>query len=122
MAIDKLSEGSSSATLTLPHNEQDDPSDADSHWFSAALQSSLDEPVTGNFAEHLIDPLVHRASALDDLSKQAGKALREASLESDPMKFMKLGETLSEYSLQTSLSVKVISKGAQALEKLTNMQ
>lgn len=122
MAIGKLSGDSSSEMLTLPHDEQNNPSDADSRWFSAALQSGAGEPVVGNFAEHLIDPLVHRASALDKLSNQAGKAAREASLEADPMKFRRLNETLSEYSLQTSLSVKVISKGAQALEKLTNMQ
>jgi type III secretion system YscI/HrpB-like protein len=38
------------------------------------------------------------------------------------MDMLKMNGALSEYALQTALTTKVVSKGAQVLDKLTNLQ
>jgi type III secretion system YscI/HrpB-like protein len=94
----------------------------DADWFKAAVERPAPAQGAESFSEKVIDPLARKAFSLEDMSKDAGKALREASLDADPEKFMKASRALSTYYLQTSLSVKMISKGSQTLDKLTNMQ
>ncbi|QQQ52099.1 hypothetical protein JJQ97_07715 [Pseudomonas syringae] len=124
MSIGKLDSSSASATALKPELEEQEGSATrgDADWFKAALQKTEPTEAAGSFSEQVMNPLTRKALSLEDMSKDAGKALREASLDSDPMKFMEASRALSSYYLQTSLSVKMISKGSQALDKLTNMQ
>ncbi|MCD5973733.1 MULTISPECIES: type III secretion system inner rod subunit SctI [Pseudomonas] len=122
MTIGKLENSSASATALKPEVELDNPTQGDADWFRAAMQRPEPTQGAGAFSEQVMDPLTRKALSLEDMSRDAGKALREASLHSDPKKFMEATRALSDYSLQTSLSVKMISKGSQALDKLTNMQ
>jgi type III secretion system YscI/HrpB-like protein len=122
MTIGKLEGNPASVSAQRLDPEIDTATRSDADWFKAALE--LPAPAYGaeSFSEKMMDPLARRAFSLEDMSKDAGKALREASLNADPEKFMKASRALSTYYLQTSLSVKMISKGSQALDKLTNMQ
>ncbi|WP_407316471.1 EscI/YscI/HrpB family type III secretion system inner rod protein [Pseudomonas sp. nanlin1] len=122
MTIGKLDNSSASVAAPAPQEALDAPSRGDADWFKAALQRPEPTTAAGSFSEQVMNPLTRKALSLEDMSKDAGKALREASLDSDPMKFMEASRALSSYYLQTSLSVKMISKGSQALDKLTNMQ
>jgi type III secretion system YscI/HrpB-like protein len=122
MSIGKLENSSASATALKPEAELDNPSQGDADWFKAAMQRAEPAQGAGAFSEQVMDPLTRKAMSLEDMSERAGKALREASLHADPKSFLEATRALSSYSLQTSLSVKMISKGSQALDKLTNMQ
>jgi type III secretion system YscI/HrpB-like protein len=122
MSIGKLEGSSVSVSAHRLEPELETATRGDADWFKAALERPTPAQGSESFSEKMMDPLTRKALSLEDMSKDAGKALREASLEADPEKFMKASRALSTYYLQTSLSVKMISKGSQALDKLTNMQ
>lgn len=122
MTIGKMEGNSASVSPHRLDPELDTVTRSDADWFKAALERPPPAQGAESFSEGMMDPLARRVFSLEDMSKDASKALREASLDTDPEKFMRASRALSAYYLQTSLSVKMISKGSQALDKLTNMQ
>lgn len=122
MTIGKLDSSSTSVSAPRLESEPDGATRGDADWFKAALRTQESDYGFGGLSEHVASPLTRKILSLEDVSKDAGKALREASLDADPIKFMEASRALSDYYLQTSLSVKIISKGSQALDKLTSMQ
>ncbi len=122
MTIGKLDSNSTSVSASMLESVPDVATRGDADWFRAALQRQEPDPNFGGLSEHVVSPLTRKTLSLEELSKDAGKALREASLDADPVKFMQASRALSDYYLQTSLSVKIISKGFQAMDKLTSMQ
>lgn len=95
------------------------PAQADVDLFDAAMRTGGE---SAGLASSLIGAISDRLNSQADLSQQAERAVKSASRSTDPMDVLKMSGALSEYSLQTSLTTKIVSKGAQVLDKLTNLQ
>lgn len=96
------------------------PEQTDVDFFNAAMGRSTQS--AKDFMQSVVGPLGSRLDSVGKLSEQATHALKHASVSTNPQDLMKLNRSLSEYYLQSSLTAKVVSKSAQSLDKLTNMQ
>lgn len=92
----------------------------DAAWFSAALQPQSKSASTDN------QPWINKLSSLSETAasqgSQADRALAKASRSTDPQSVMDANRSLSSYYLESLLNAKLIGKGVQSLEKLTNLQ
>lgn len=96
-------------------------STADASWFSAALQTPATKAdLQDNQA--WITKLTHLTQAASGQAHQADRALAKASRSIDAKSVMDANRTLSSYYLESLLNAKLVGKGVQSLEKLTNMQ
>lgn len=102
------------------HELISETSQADADAFSQALTTL--QPPSGHLADGLMGALSQRLGSQEKLSQQAMRSMKAASGSSDPMDVVKMSRSLSQYSLQMAMTTKVVNKGAQALDKLTNLQ
>lgn len=94
---------------------------ADASWFSAALQApATTADVPDNHA--WINKLTSLTETASGQSRQADRALAKASRSLDSRTVMEANRTLSSYYLESLLNAKLVGKGVQSLEKLTNLQ
>ncbi|PPC77026.1 EscI/YscI/HrpB family type III secretion system inner rod protein [Pokkaliibacter plantistimulans] len=98
------------------------PSQQDVHFFSAAMQAPQQDQSNTNVAERIVDQLSGSSEHLQELSDKANKALRKASKSSNPEDVIAANRSLSSFYLESLLTTKLISKGSQAIEKLTSLQ
>ena len=103
-----------------PHGLTSEPEQADVDFFNAALGQAA-QPSKA-LAQGMIGPLGAQLDAVNKLSEKANKALKTASGSLNPLDMVNMNRSLSEYYLQSALTAKVVSKSAQSLDKLTNMQ
>jgi type III secretion system YscI/HrpB-like protein len=97
------------------------PSQADVDLFSAAMRPDM-AVQQSHLSEQIASALSERMGATDKLSQQAVRTMKKASSGDNPMDITQMSRTLSQYSLQTAVTTKVVNKSAQALDKLTNLQ
>lgn len=108
-------------SLSNAQDKSEPSSSGDAHWFTAAI-SKADTPVSDNVAERVIGSLSGSSEHLQNLSDQANRDLRKASKSADPDAISKASRSLSNFYLEALLTSKMISKGTQAVEKLTSLQ
>ncbi|BBP74619.1 EscI/YscI/HrpB family type III secretion system inner rod protein [Pseudomonas gingeri NCPPB 3146 = LMG 5327] len=96
------------------------PAQADVDLFNNAMRQ--DHGVSGHLADGMVNAISDRLQSQGRLSEQAMRAMKVAAGSADPMDVVKMSRSLSQYSLQMAMTTKVVSKGAQALDKLTNLQ
>jgi hypothetical protein len=94
---------------------------ADASWFSAALQAPEKKADTQD-NQSWINKLTSLTDAASGQSHQADRALAKASRSLDSRTVMDANRTLSSYYLESLLNAKLVGKGVQSLEKLTNLQ
>lgn len=94
---------------------------ADASWFSAALQVPEKKADTQD-NQSWINKLTSLTEAASGQSNQADRALARASRSLDSRTVMDANRTLSSYYLESLLNAKLVGKGVQSLEKLTNLQ
>ncbi|OWS72913.1 type III secretion system protein [Pantoea sp. VS1] len=94
---------------------------ADASWFSAALQVPEKKADTQD-NQSWINKLTSLTEAASGQSNQADRALAKASRSLDSRTVMDANRTLSSYYLESLLNAKLVGKGVQSLEKLTNLQ
>lgn len=97
------------------------PSSDDVNWFSAQLKVTPSQP-DANVAERIVGQLSGSSQHLQQLSDNADRALRKAADSSNPQDVIQANRALSSFYLESLLTTKLISKGTQAIEKLTNLQ
>lgn len=105
----------------VPQGLVSEPVQADVDLFNAAVRpdstgatSPLSEKVAGALSERLGDT--------EKLSQQALRSMKKVAVTEDGADIIQMGRALSQCSLQMALTTKVVSKSAQALDKLTNLQ
>ncbi len=98
-----------------------EPSQADIELFSSLMRDSGADAPTKSGA-FLADVVGERMGSVDRLSQDAMRSMKQAVMDNDPTAVSKMSRALSQYSLEMAVTTKVISKGSQAVEKLTNMQ
>lgn len=122
MAISSVdNSGSPAPDLSIDQGLVRNPSQSDVDLFDSAMRSDA-SPSTGHLSELVAGALSGRLDSTNNLSQQTLRSLKKASASGDPMDIAKVGRELSTFSHEMALATKVISKGAQAIDKLTNMQ
>lgn len=94
-----------------------EPQQADIDLFNAAM-----EPETGSVAQPIASLLSERLGDSEKLSQKALRQMKKAAVAEDGSDIIEMSRALSQCSLQMALTTKIVSKSAQALEKLTNLQ
>lgn len=99
------------------------PLNADIGFFGAAMSSPLPVmPTQDNIASRIMGQLSQYSESLQKLSERSEHALQKAAKTAAPMDMIKANRALSSFYLESVLTAKIVSKSAQAVEKLTNLQ
>ena len=113
----KITEISQALNNSLPENKVTNfTNQQDVLQFNEALSNKSD--ITSNSSIMSSHPLKHLASLEADYVRK----LQHLSTSLNPGDYMKTARSLSAYQLESLVTVKVISKTTQAIEKLTNLQ
>lgn len=94
---------------------------ADASWFSAALQAP-EKKAASQDNQSWINKIADLTDMASSQSSQADRVLAKASRSLDSRSVMEANRTLSSYYLESLLNAKLVGKGVQSLEKLTNLQ
>lgn len=97
------------------------PSPADVDLFTSAMRPDA-APISSHLSDGLAGALSERLESNSKLSQQTMRNMKVASSSTDPMDMAQMSRSLSQYSLQMALTTKVVSKSAQAIDKLINLQ
>ncbi|MDO7904321.1 type III secretion system inner rod subunit SctI [Pseudomonas sp. K1(2024)] len=96
---------------------------SDVSWFSAQMREKPPAPDNpNNVAARIIDSLSSRSSELQRLDERANRDLVKAIRTADPQDMLQSNRSLSSFHLESLMTAKLVSKGSQAIEKLTNLQ
>ncbi|KAA8712067.1 type III secretion system inner rod subunit SctI [Pseudomonas cannabina] len=98
-----------------------EPVQADADLFSA-VSAPDKSPATSRLSDKVASALSDTLGGSEKLSEQAIRALKKLPASGDGEAVLQMGRALSQCSLQTALTTKVVSKSVQALDKLTNLQ
>ncbi|MFJ3485265.1 type III secretion system inner rod subunit SctI [Pseudomonas sp. NPDC090202] len=120
--INQLKSPSPDLESHLDHGLVNGPSQADVDLFNAALRPDDMTAQSGHLAEQIASALSERLGNSDQLSRKAVRSMKKAASGDDPTDITQMSRSLSQYSLQTAITTKVVNKSAQALDKLTNLQ
>ncbi|KOC91380.1 EscI/YscI/HrpB family type III secretion system inner rod protein [Winslowiella iniecta] len=95
----------------------------DIHWFAAQMQQgeAPDNSVAAASAG-MLSGITDSISANQRAQKDAFRDLSVASRSSSVEDFSKANAQLSNYYIESLMNAKVISKGVQSLDKLSNLQ
>ncbi|WCN08417.1 EscI/YscI/HrpB family type III secretion system inner rod protein [Marinomonas mediterranea] len=96
-------------------------SQADSNWFSSSIQPS-ENKLPENVADKIVSQLSGSSEHLQKLEDKANRAIKKAGVTGDPMDVTDANRSLSSFYLESLLTTKLVSKGAQTIEKLTSLQ
>ncbi|KPW72168.1 type III secretion system inner rod subunit SctI [Pseudomonas amygdali] len=98
-----------------------EPPQADVDIFTAATRP--DNVSSGApLSEHIASAISGGLGETEKMSQQAMRSMKKASGSGEALDIAAMTRTLSQCSLQTALTTKVVSKTAQAIDKLTNLQ
>ncbi|MGR2741031.1 type III secretion system inner rod subunit SctI [Billgrantia sp. Q4P2] len=126
MSVNQIQQSGQSSEWSSQHGAmrpaEHAPDQSDIHWFSAAIQPTEKGGGESNVAERIVGQIAGSSEHLQKLSDQADRALRKASKSNDPQDVVQANRSLSSFYLESLLTTKLISKGTQAVEKLTNLQ
>ncbi|UZE25640.1 type III secretion system inner rod subunit SctI [Pseudomonas sp. B21-056] len=96
-----------------------EPVQSDVDLFNAAVRP---DNTTSHLSDQVAGALSERLGDTEKLSQQAMRAMKKVATTEDGADIIQMGRALSQCSLQMALTTKVVSKSAQALDKLTNLQ
>ncbi|MCU7369225.1 EscI/YscI/HrpB family type III secretion system inner rod protein [Pantoea stewartii] len=105
------------APLNTPADGVADANRDDMHAFSTALNAQ-----SGEAQENLLSGLGGAIRDNQHAQQQAFRNLEVASRSSNPEDFSQANAALSDYYIQSLMNAKIIAKGTQTLDKLTNLQ
>lgn len=105
----------------VPQALVSEPVQADVDLFNAAVRPDSSQAVS-HLSDQVAGALSERLGDTEKLSQQALRAVKKVAGTEDGSDIIQMGRALSQCSLQMALTTKVVSKSAQALDKLTNLQ
>lgn len=102
----------------------DQPYQDDIHWFAAQLQQKevQDSRTAAATSPSVLSTITHSISANQREKNGALHDLTGASRSNNAEDISRASSSLAEYYIKTLMGTKVISKGIQAFDKLTNLQ
>ena len=121
LASDDLNNIAKKGGIELEQGLVNEPSRADIELFASLMHDrGADEP--SRRGAFLAEAVGGRMGSLEQLTQDAKRGMKEVINVNDPSSIADVSRALSRYSLEMAVTTKVIGKGGQALEKLTNMQ
>ncbi|QUX90817.1 EscI/YscI/HrpB family type III secretion system inner rod protein [Marinomonas sp. A3A] len=121
-SIQSIETSSANYSASVTQSKPVEANQTDASWFSAAFQQNQKTTETGNVAERIVGQLSGSSEHLQKLSNDADRALKKASKSNDAQDVVQANRALSSFYLESLLTTKLISKGTQAVEKLTSLQ
>ncbi|AXP05860.1 type III secretion system inner rod subunit SctI [Pseudomonas bijieensis] len=120
-AIDPSNLASTSAKTSARPQASAETSDVS--WFNAQMREKAPAPDSeNNVAARIIDSLSSRSGELQRLDDRANRDMIKAVRTADPQDMLQSNRSLSSFHLESLMTAKIVSKGSQAIEKLTNLQ
>lgn len=120
-AIDASNFASTSAKTAAKPQASAEASDVS--WFNAQMRDKPPAPDSeNNVAAKIIDSLSSRSGELQRLDDRANRDMLKAIRTADPQDMLQSNRSLSSFHLESLMTAKMVSKGSQAIEKLTNLQ
>jgi type III secretion system YscI/HrpB-like protein len=99
------------------------PESSDVNWFSAQMNEKPSQPQNENsVASRIIGSLSQHSDQLQKLNDRANRDMVKASRSAEPNDMLKANRSMSSFYLESLMTAKMVSKGTQAVEKLTNLQ
>ncbi|MBT2340235.1 type III secretion system inner rod subunit SctI [Pseudomonas fluorescens] len=96
---------------------------SDVSWFNAQMREKPPAPDTeNNVAARIIESLSSRSGELQRLDDRANRDMLKAIRTADPQDMLQSNRSMSSFHLESLMTAKLVSKGSQAIEKLTNLQ
>jgi type III secretion system YscI/HrpB-like protein len=87
---------------------------SDVSWFNAQMHEKTPVPDS--------ESLSSRSGELQRLEDRANRDMLKAIRTADPQDMLQSNRSLSSFHLESLMTAKIVSKGSQAIEKLTNLQ
>ncbi len=97
------------------------PATDDVHFFSAQLNAAAPAASVASSSAPS-DFLSGIVNTVSNAQKRAFKDLETASRSSNELDFNQASATLSNFYIENLMNAKIVSKGVQSLDKLTNLQ
>lgn len=120
----KVNNSSPSLTTSVTLEADDaspEANKADAQWFSAALNAPESSASAGGTPD-IISTLTGAISRNQQTQQSAFHDLQVASRSTSSQDFSAANAALSDYYVQSLMNAKIIAKGVQSLDKLTNLQ
>lgn len=96
------------------------PSSADVDWFSTKLRQSNSSSLP--HATDLEMTVVREVLAAGRHRQHFNNSIQKVVNTRDPLDLLDVSRSMSDYYTHTMLTTKIIAKGVQSVEKLTNLQ
>ena len=112
---------SSTSTGSSAGSVKEVGSAADAAFFSATLNEPRKDPGVGA-ADRIIGQLTGGSGKLQELERIAMRDLKIAGKANSSGDLITAARSVSSFYLESMLAAKVVGKGVQAIEKLTNLQ
>lgn len=124
MTLQAIDTTSVAATATKPGGSPHARAEtSDVSWFNAQMHEKKTVPDSeNNVAARIIDSLSSRSGELQRLEDRANRDMLKAIRTADPQDMLQSNRSLSSFHLESLMTAKIVSKGSQAIEKLTNLQ
>nr|WP_024966771.1 EscI/YscI/HrpB family type III secretion system inner rod protein [Pantoea sp. IMH] len=120
----KVNNASPSLTTSVTLEADDtapQPDKADAQWFSAALNAPEGSAPAGGTPD-IISSLTGAISRNQQAQQSAFRNLEVASRSTSSLDFSAANAALSDYYVESLMNAKIVAKGVQSLDKLTNLQ
>lgn len=123
MKISQLPSGPGHTELNdkslLPQPEQNDVD-----FFSAQLKEDpqVEKVSAPNGVSHFMNGLASSFSNSERQRKETFQDLQKASRSSNLLEFSQANSALSNYYIENLMNAKIVAKGVQSIDKLTNLQ
>lgn len=119
----------SSTDTGLTHNDVADkvtltqPAQSDVDFFSAQLKEPQVEKVSAPAnVTNFLDGFANAMNKNEQTRKETYQDLQDASRSSNLLEFSKANAALSNYYIENLMNAKIVAKGVQSIDKLTNLQ
>ncbi|WP_213989515.1 EscI/YscI/HrpB family type III secretion system inner rod protein [Sodalis sp. dw_96] len=113
------------STANLAATAGQSPETDDVHYFSAQLNApaaASSASASASASSDFLSGIVNTVSDTQSAQKRAFKDLETASRSSNELDFNQASATLSNFYIENLMNAKIVSKGIQSLDKLTNLQ
>ncbi|WP_275556489.1 EscI/YscI/HrpB family type III secretion system inner rod protein [Mixta sp. Marseille-Q2659] len=121
MKVNNTSPSLTTSVTLEPDEASPTVNEADAQWFSAAMNAPEGSTSTGS-TPNIISSLTDAISRNQQTQQSAFRDLQVASRSTNSLDFSAANAALSDYYVQSLMNAKIISKGVQSLDKLTNLQ
>ncbi|HBV39750.1 MAG TPA: AraC family transcriptional regulator [Erwinia sp.] len=119
----KINASPADLTHVTQLNSTNEPQQNDVDFFAAQLKEPQVEKVSApTEVTHFLSGIASSLNNNEQQRKQAYQDLQQASRSSNLLEFSQANAALSNYYIENLMNAKIVAKGVQSIDKLTNLQ